>query len=331
MQGITRFCRAILFGAILSGAASAFLALPASAQSYPERPVRLIVPYAAGGGTDAIARLVAQAVAEKLGQSVIVENNGTAGGNVASQIAAAAPADGYTVLMANQGPMVVNPHLFKSLKLDPLQAFDPVTLITSAPLVLVVSTKSRFANVGELLTYARAHPGKLSYSSAGNGSASHLAVVLLAQVAGLDVAHVPYRGASPALNDLISGQVDFMITTLPSVTGQIDGKIVRTLAVTSKTRTKRLPDVPTFVESGFPEYEIGAWYGFVVPRGTPAPIIATLRKATVEAINGDAVRARFASEGAEPIGASPEEFAAMMRAESKRWQDVLARTRIELN
>lgn len=326
MQHIARLWRMACLGAAL-----AFAAIPASAQSYPDRPVRLIVPYAAGGGTDAIARLVAQAVAEKLGQPMVIENNGTAGGNVASQIASAAVPDGYTVLMANQGPMVVNPHLFKSLKLDPLQAFDPVTLITSAPLVLVVSAKSRFNDVAELLAYAKAHPGKLSYSSAGNGSASHLAVIMLAQVAGLDVAHVPYRGASPALNDLISGQVDFMITTLPSVTGQIDGKIVRTLAVTSKTRVKRLPDVPTFVEKGFPNYEIGAWYGFVVPHGTPAPVIATLRKATVDAINSEPVRARFATEGAEPIGSGPEEFAAMMRTESKRWQDVLSRARIELN
>ncbi|HEY8578634.1 MAG TPA: tripartite tricarboxylate transporter substrate binding protein, partial [Beijerinckiaceae bacterium] len=169
--------RRVLQGCLL--AAAAFAALPAAAQTFPNRPLKLIVPYAAGGGTDAIARLVAQAVSEKLGQTVVVENNGSAGGNVASQMAASSPPDGYTMLMANQGPMVVNPHLFKHMKLDPLTAFEPVTLITSAPLVLVVPQKSPFKTAEEFLAFARANPSKLSYGSAGNGSASHLATVLL--------------------------------------------------------------------------------------------------------------------------------------------------------
>jgi tripartite-type tricarboxylate transporter receptor subunit TctC len=305
--------------------------IPAHAQTYPDRAVKLIVPYAAGGGTDAIARLVAQAVSEQLGQTIVVENNGTAGGNVASQQVAVAPADGYTVLMANQGPMVVNPHLFKSMKLDPLQAFDPVTLITSAPLVLVVPANSKLTSFKQFLEEARTRSGKLSYGSAGNGSASHLAVILLAQVAGVDFAHVPYRGAGPALNDLASGQTDFMITTMPSVMGQIDGGIVKALAVTTKDRTKKLPAVPTIAESGFAEYDTGAWYGFVVPKGTPANVIATLRKATIAAINKDVIKARFANEGAEPIGSEPAEFAAMMQSESRRWAEVIGKTRIELN
>ncbi|MDB5533139.1 MAG: Tat pathway signal protein [Hyphomicrobiales bacterium] len=320
--------RSMIFG--IAGACAATF-FPAHAQTYPDKAVKLVVPYAAGGGTDAIARLVAQAVSEQLGQTIIVENNGTAGGNVASQQVAAAPADGYTVLMANQGPMVVNPHLFKSMKLDPLQAFDPVTLITSAPLVLVVPAKSKLTSFKQFLEEAKASSGKLSYGSAGNGSASHLAVILLAQVAGLEFAHVPYRGAGPALNDLVSGQTDFMITTMPSVMGQIEGGIVKALAVTTKDRTKKLPAVPTIAESGFAQYDTGAWYGFVVPKGTPASIIATLRKATVAAINKDVIKARFANEGAEPIGSEPAEFAAMMQSESRRWADVIGKTKIELN
>ena len=313
------------------GASMASMAAPAFAQSYPDKPIKLIVPYAAGGGTDAIARLIANAVGEKLGQTMFVENNGTAGGNVASQIAASSPADGYTVLMANQGPMVVNPHLFKSLKVDPLTAFDPVVLITSAPLVLVVPAKSPITTAQQFLDFARKNPGKLSYGSAGNGSASHLAVVLLAQLAKLDMSHVPYRGAGPALNDLVAGQTDFMITTLPSVAGQIDGKTVRALAVTTSTRTKRFPDLPTLAEVGVTGYESGAWYGFVVPKGTPAPIVEKIRTATIEAINTSIVRERFANEGADPLGVAPDKFAEMMKKESARWAEVVKSANIEMN
>ena len=313
------------------GASMASMAAPAFAQSYPDKPIKLIVPYAAGGGTDAIARLIANAVGEKLGQTMFVENNGTAGGNVASQIAASSPADGYTVLMANQGPMVVNPHLFKSLKVDPLTAFDPVVLITSAPLVLVVPAKSPITTAQQFIDFARKNPGKLSYGSAGNGSASHLAVVLLAQLAKLDMSHVPYRGAGPALNDLVAGQTDFMITTLPSVAGQIDGKTVRALAVTTSTRTKRFPDLPTLAEVGVTGYESGAWYGFVVPKGTPAPIVEKIRTATIEAINTSIVRERFANEGADPLGVAPDKFAEMMKKESARWAEVVKSANIEMN
>ncbi len=297
---------------------------------FPNRPLKLLVPYAAGGGTDAIARLVAQAVSEKLGQTLVVENNGTAGGNVASQQAASAAPDGYTILMANQGPMVVNPHLFKNMKLDPLTAFEPVTLITSAPLALVVPAKSNIKTVGEFIEFARKNPGKLSYGSAGNGSASHLATVLLAQISKLSFVHVPYRGAGPALNDLVSGQTDFMITTMPSVAGQIEGGTVRALAVTTMTRAPTLPDVPTLDEAGAKGYDSGAWYGFVVPKGTPAPIIAKIRQATIEAINTDLVKSRFRNEGALPIGSSPEDFRKMMEAESKRWAEVVKEANISI-
>jgi tripartite-type tricarboxylate transporter receptor subunit TctC len=303
----------------------------ALAQSdFPNRPLKLLVPYAAGGGTDAIARLVAQAVSERLGQTMVVENNGTAGGNVASQQAATSAPDGYTVLMANQGPMVVNPHLFKNMKLDPLAAFDPVTLITSAPLALVVPSKSNIKTVADFMDFARKNPGKLSYGSAGNGSASHLATVLLAQLATLNFVHVPYRGAGPALNDLVSGQTDFMITTMPSVAGLIEGGAVRALAVTTLTRAPTLPDVPTLAEAGAKGYDSGAWYGFVVPKGTPAAVVERLRTATIEAINTDLVKSRFRNEGAVPIGSSPEDFRKMMEAESKRWSEVVKAANISI-
>jgi tripartite-type tricarboxylate transporter receptor subunit TctC len=319
------FCSALVAGAALAPS------LAVAQQNYPTRSIRLLVPYAAGGGTDAIARLVANGVSEKLGQTMVIENNGAAGGNVATQQAAGAAPDGYTVLMANQGPMVVNPHLFKNMKVDPLTAFDPVTLITAAPLVLVVPNDSKFKSFAELMEFAKKNPGKLTYGSAGNGSASHLATVLLNHIAKTEMVHVPYRGAGPALNDLLGGRTDFMITTLPSVVGLIEGSQMRPLAVTTKARTKKFPDVPAIAESGWPDYEATAWYGFVVPKGTPQDITARLREATIETITKGVVRERLKAESAEPIGNRPDEFAAMMKAESARWADVVKQAGIKVD
>lgn len=305
------------------GLLAAAVSTRARAQPYPTRPVRLIVPYAAGGGTDAIAHLLADSLGARLGQSVTVDNDGADGGNAATAQAAAAAPDGYTVLMANQGPMVVNPHISRGLKVDPLTAFDPVTLIADAPLVIVVAPDSRFATFKDLVSFAAANPGKLTYGSAGNGSASHMATVLLAHQANLRLTHAPYDGAGPALGELLAGRMDFMVTTLPSVMELLQGDRVRALAVTSAARSKALPDVPTVAESGLPAYRAGAWYGFVVPRGTPARAVMALRDATLAAINRPSVRARLEREGAQPIGSTPREFAEMMREESARWKDVV--------
>lgn len=303
----------------------------ALAQAFPARPLRLIVPYAAGGGTDAIARVVAQAMSERLGQSVVVENLAGAAGNTATVAAANAAPDGYTLLMANQGPTAVNPHMFKTLKVDPLAAFDPVTLIAAAPLVVVVTEGSRFKTFKDLMDAARANPGKLNYGSAGNGSASHLATILLNVVAKVDTVHVPYRGAGPALNDLLGGQTEFMVTTIPSVSGLIEGGKMRALAVTTKARAPLLKDVPTVAESGWPDYEASAWYGFVVPKGTPPAAVEVLRKATVEAINDERIKERLANEGAQPIGNSSAEFGAFMRSESKRWSEIVKTAKIAID
>ena len=308
--------------------------LPSSsvfAQNYPARPIKLIVPYAAGGGTDAIARLVAQAMSEKLGQTIVVENIATAGGNIATQAAANAAPDGYTILMANQGPMAVNPHLFKSLKVDTLSAFAPITLITAAPLVVVVPKASPFNTFAELVDYARANPNKLTYGSAGNGSASHMATLLLNVLAKLDTVHVPYRGAGPAISDLLGGQTQFMITTLPSVAGMIETGQMRALAVTTKERVSSLPDVPAAAETGLPDYEASAWYGFVAPKGTPEAVIDRLQKATVDAINDATVRSRLANEGAKPVGNTPKEFATFMKSEHARWAEIVKSSNLSLN
>ena len=306
-------------------------ASPVMAQTYPTKTIRLLVPYAAGGGTDAIARVVAQGITAQLGQQVVVENNGSAGGNLATQQAAKSDPDGYTMLMANQGPMVVNPHLFKNVKIDPLTAFDPITLIAEAPLVVVVPENSPITSVKQLVEEAAKQPGKMTYGSAGNGSASHLATLLLAETASLDMVHAPYKGAGPAITDLLGGRLDFMVTTIPSVFGFIDSGKLRPLAVTTSHRTKRLPDLPTIAESGWPNYQAAAWYGFAVPKGTPPEIIKTLRDATVAAINSPEVVPRLAIEGAEPVGNTPEEFADFMKQESARWSEVIKKAGIGLD
>jgi tripartite-type tricarboxylate transporter receptor subunit TctC len=270
-------------------------------------------------------------VSEQLGQQVVVENNGSAGGNVATAQAAKAEPDGYTMLMANQGPMVVNPHLFKNVKIDPLTAFDPITLLAAAPLVVIVPKDSPYTSLKQLVDEAKASPGKLTYGSAGNGSASHLATLLLADMGKLDMVHVPYKGAAPSILDVVGGRLDFMITTLPSVVGFMkDGKVLP-LAVTTKTRSKGLPEVPTIAESGFPGYDTGAWYGFVMPKGTPPEIIAKLREATLTSLNSERVRASLEIEGAEPVGNTPEEFAAFMQAESKRWAELIKSAGLSLD
>jgi tripartite-type tricarboxylate transporter receptor subunit TctC len=320
-----------IFASALIATAGLLGAPAAKAQAYPERPIRLMVPYAAGGGTDAVARAIAQGMVEPLGQQVVVENNGTAGGNVATAQVAKAEPDGYTVLMANQGPMTVNPHLFKNVKVDPLTAFDPVTLVAEAPLVVVVPAESRFTSFQQLVEEGKSHPGDLTYGSAGNGSASHLATLLLAQAAKLDMVHVPYKGAGPAITDLIGGRLDFMITTLPSIAGFIKSGKAKPLAVTMEARTKQLPEVPTIAESGFPDYQAAAWYGFAVPKGTPPGIVTKLREATMAAVNKPDVRRTLEFEGAEPVLNTPEEFAAFMQGESKRWAELIQKTGLTMN
>jgi tripartite-type tricarboxylate transporter receptor subunit TctC len=235
------------------------------------------------------------------------------------------------MLMANQGPMAVNPHLFKSLKIDTLTAFDPITLVASAPLVVVVPESSSCKSLKDLITEAQNAPGKLNYGSAGNGSASHLATVLLNLTANIDTVHLAYRGAGPAIVDLLGSRTQFMVTTIPSVTGLLTTGKLRPLAVTGKTRTPLMKDVPTVAESGYPDYDASAWYGFVVPHETPGDVVSTLHKATAEALTDDTVRERLATDGAVPVGNSAEEFGAFIKAEHARWKKVIAAANIRVD
>lgn len=322
--------RRTLIGAL--GAAPAFLALPAAAQdaAFPNRPLRILLAFAPGGGTDLIARTVASAMQGVLGQPVVVENRPGAGGNIATEAAATARPDGYTILMGNHGPMSVNVSLFRNMRIDPEQALEPIGLVADAPLVVVVGPKSKAQNLQELLAEIRAANGQSTYGSASNGSASHLAAALMLQMAGLRAEHVPFRGAAPALTDVVAGHLDFMITTLPSVVGLINGGQVRPLAVTGETRMAVLPNVPTVADT-IPGYKATAWYGLLVPKGTPAEIKARLFAAMRQALTNEDVIRRLRDEGAEPSDLDGEGFARLIRWERERWATVIRQASITVD
>lgn len=327
---MTMTTRRTLMGAL--GAAPALFALPAAAQDgpFPNRPIRILLAFAPGGGTDLIARTMASAMQGMLGQPVVVENRPGAGGNIATETAAGARPDGYTVLMGNHGPMSVNVSLFRNMRVDPERALEPIGLVADAPLVVVVGPKSRAQNLQELLAEIRAANGNTTYGSASNGSASHLAAALMLQMAGLRAEHVPFRGAAPALTDVVAGHLHFMITTLPSVVGLINGGQVRPLAVTGETRMAVLPNVPPVADT-IPGYKATAWYGLLVPRGTPAEVKARLFAAMRQALSDPDVIRRLRDEGAEPSSLDGEGFARLIRWERERWAEVIRQANITVD
>ena len=314
------------------GGAPALLALPAAAQdaAFPNRPIRILLAFAPGGGTDLIARTLAAPMQGILGQPVVVENRPGAGGNIATEAAASARPDGYTILMGNHGPMSVNVSLFRNMRVDPERAFEPIGLVADAPLVVVVGPKSRAQTMPELLAEIRAADGNITYGSASNGSASHLAAALMLQMAGLRAEHVPFRGAGPALTDVVAGHLHFMITTLPSVVGLINGGQVRPLGVTGESRIAVLPNVPPVADT-IPGYKATAWYGLLVPGGTPAPVKARLHQAMRQALSDPEVIRRLRDEGAEPSDMDGERFARLIRWERERWAEVIRQASITVD
>lgn len=316
--------RRTAFAAALAPAAAA------AQQDFPNRPLRILTAFAAGGGTDLIARAMAHAMTPVLGQQVLVENRPGAGGNLATEVAAQAPADGYTILMGNHGPMSVNPSLFRNLRVDPERALTPLGLVADAPLVVVVGPRSRAQNMRELLDEVRAGRGDTTYGSASNGSASHLAAALLMQMADLRAEHVPYRGAGPALTDVAAGTLHFMITTLPSVVGLLNSNVLRALGVTGGQRIPVLPNVPTVAET-VPGYKATAWYGLLVRQGTPEAIIARLTGAMQTALRDPGLNARLRDEGAEPSNLDGPGFARLIREERVRWAEVIRRANITVD
>lgn len=319
--------------------ACALLALPlwaatnAAAQpaAYPSKPIRWIVPYAAGGGSDFLARTIGQTLSTQVGQPVLVDNK--PGGNTALGAAetARAPADGYTVLSADNGTMVFNPALYKSLSYSPTKDLAPVTLMGRFPMILVVGANSGIASAQDFIAQARAKPGSMNYASAGAGSPHHLAMELLKVQSKVFMVHVPYRGAAPALADVAGGQVPAMMVDMAAGAGFIKGGKVKALAVANATRLPQLPDVPTFAELGIKNVEAAALVGMVVPAATPPDVINALNKSVVAAINEPGVRKRLIDFGVEPVGNTPAQFAELLRNETTRWQKLITDLKITLD
>ncbi|HEY8357278.1 MAG TPA: tripartite tricarboxylate transporter substrate binding protein [Ramlibacter sp.] len=304
----------------LAAAACALLALPAAAQDYPNKPVKVIVAFTAGGTTDILARAVSQKLSDRFKQNFLVDNKPGAGGNLGTELAARSAPDGYTLIVNSVGPIAVNPSLYKKLNINPLVDLVPVVQIADVPNVLVVNPAVPAKTLQELLAYAKANPGKLNYGSTGVGTSSHLSGFMLSKRTGAETTHVPYKGAD-ALNDLLAGRVQFMFATIPSVIQHIQAGKLRALAVTSAKRSRSLPDAPTVAESGFPGFEAGSWFGFFAPKGTPDSVIAALNKAVNDAL--PSLEAQMVREGADPVGGSPAQFGQFVNREYEKWKVIV--------
>jgi tripartite-type tricarboxylate transporter receptor subunit TctC len=306
-------------------AAMAFLAAGstiAAAQTYPTRPVRFIVPTPPGGGTDTLARIAGSKASEILGAPVVIDNRGGAGGNIAAKVVADSATDGYTLLLGNLAN-VISMSLYRKLDYDLLRDFVPVTELASVPFILTVNPSVPAQSVKELIALAKAKPGYLSYASSGNGQPSHLAMELLKSMAGVDITHIPYKGAGPAAVDVISGQVQMYFFALPAGLPHVRGGKLRGLAVGSATRAAAAPDFPTIAESGLPGFEAMTWYGVLVPAGTPSVAVNKLHSAFSASVNAPDIRKRLVDQGFDIIGNTPAEFRAYIQTELVKWDRIV--------
>jgi tripartite-type tricarboxylate transporter receptor subunit TctC len=307
------------------------VAAPAQAQNYPTKPVHIIVPFPAGGSNDIIARLLAQKLSSSLGQQVLVENRGGAGGNIGAESVATSAPDGYTLLLTAPGPLTANAALYENLRFNPVKDFAPVTLIASVPIVLMVHAAVPAKNVQELIALARAKPGTINFGSSGNGSTNHLAGELFKSVTDTKIVHVPYRGAAPAMNDLLAGHIPMMFDNMPAVLPQIAGGRIRAIAVAGAQRAKALPDLPTVAEAGVAGFEASAWFGLVAPAGTPAPVLDRLIREIGQILKSPDVIQRFTELGAEPGTLGGAEFGAFLRDETSKWTKVIQTSGAKVN
>ena len=327
---ITNCIRALgTFAVFCLGLAS--LAGPAVAQTYPDRPIRIIVPFAAGGGSDVVGRAIAQKLTEKLGQSVAVENRTGAGGSLGATVVARAPADGYTLLLGSSSEIALYPNVAANVPYDSQRDFIPIALLATVPLVLTVTESFPVKSVQELLAYARANPGKLNYGSAGPGSTTHMAMVLFNTMTNTTMTHVPYRGSTPVITDLLAGNLQVAIATMAAVTPHAGGGKLRFIAVSTAKRATTLPDLPTIAESGVPGYAVGLWTGLLAPANTPPAIVAKLNAAVAESLASPDLKDMLARQGAEQSGSTPEQFAEEIKRETAVWRDVVQKTGIRID
>jgi tripartite-type tricarboxylate transporter receptor subunit TctC len=321
--------------AILSGLAAlpvlARPGLPRAQGNWPDRPVRIIVPFTPGGSTDIIARALAGELQGTFGQPFVVENRGGAGGTIGTEYVANAPADGYTLLLGHIGTLAVNPALYPKLSFDTVESFAPITLAAVVPNVMVVNPRKVAAtSIPELIALAKSKPRSLSYGSGGNGSAAHIAMAAFNLATGTEMEHVPYRGTGPMMNDVLSGTIDLTFTGGPPALPPVRSGLLRAIGVSSLQRIAAAPDLPTVAEQGVPGFEANQWYGLLAPAGTPRSIVDRLNAASARALRGDVLRPRLESEGAEAAPSTPSEFGEFIIAERMRWGDVVRRAALRV-
>jgi tripartite-type tricarboxylate transporter receptor subunit TctC len=296
---------------------------PASAQDWPTKAVKLIVPFPPGGGTDIIARVLGNHLATSLKQPFVVENKPGAGGNIGIDLAAKSPADGYTIVLGQTSNLAINPTLYAKLPYDPVKDLTPVALVADAPLVFVVSADSKLKTLADVLSAAKLKPGEVTFGSPGNGTVAHLTGELMQRAADAKLLHIPYKGSAPALTDLLGGRIDTFMASVPTALSQIKGGKLRALAVSSANRSPSLPDVPTMAEAGLKGFDSTTWFGIMVPAGTPKPIVDKLNSAINAALKAPEVGEKIAAEGGAPLGGTADKFATVLKADLASWGKVV--------
>ena len=317
-----------LFGTLLMLAA---FSGQAQAQGFPSKPVRIVVGFAAGGSTDKLARVMSKRMGELLGQSVVVENRPGAAGNLAAEVVAGAPADGYTLFMTTLSSQAINPHIYSKLRFDPVKSFEPISLVAKYPLLLVVAPQLKVNSVQELIAYVKKSDQQSFFSSAGSGSPAHLAGEMFKARTGANLQHVPYKGGSPALLAVMANEAQFAFETIPSAIGQTKGGKLKPLAVSSSARSTAAPELPTLQEEGLSQFVVTSWAGLVAPAGTPRDVLEKLNQATQQTLATPAVNAALVADGAEPAGGSSAEFARFLSQEFKSWGDVVRSAQVKLD
>lgn len=294
----------------------------AQAPAYPQKPVKVVVAFTAGGTTDILARTVAQQLSDRLKQPFVIDNKPGAGGNLGTELVVRSAPDGYTLIVNSVGPIAVNPTLYGKLPYNPLTDLVPIVQIADVPNVLVAHPSLPANNLEELIAYAKANPGKLNYGSTGIGTSSHLSSFMLAKRVGFEATHVPYKGAD-ALKDLLAGRIQFMFATIPSVMTHITAGKLKPMAVSSLKRSRSMPEVPTVVEKGFPQFEAGSWFGFFAPKGTPDAVISLVNKTVNEILQVPAIEQQMVAQGADPAGGTPAQFGQFVQREHDKWRTIV--------
>ncbi len=316
---------------VLIGVLSVLFATTAGAQPYPNKPVRIVAPFPPGGVADVLARALQPGLQEALGQQVIIDNKPGAGGNIGAEIVAKADPDGYTLLLASAGILTINEFLYSKMPFDPAKAFAPIAIVGDMPNIVVVNPKTGLKTLKELIDKAKAEPGKLNFGSAGNGTTTHLAVVLLEQAAKIKLAHVPYKGAAPAVQDLVAGQIDGLVDNPPLVLGHIKSGTLTALAWAAPQRMAILPDVPTAAEAGLPGFEASSWFALVAPAGTPKEIVDRLNLETVKILKDQKMVELFAGRGVRLVADSVASFTAFIPPERARWAEIVKASGVKLD